>query len=206
MKRIAFLSLAIALTVTVGVIQVTDDAVLAEPQPDAVITTVCTEPPTKCHTELLTELPTETTVEVTEPHYEIVINEYEAIALARMAWGEARGCDTMEIAATMWCVLNRVDAWGGTVLRVVTAPSQFHGYSKKHPVEDHLYDLAVDVLTRWQMEKQGASPEEVGRVLPPQYLYFHGDGRHNHFRTHYKHKKATYWDWSYPNPYETEVS
>lgn len=145
-------------------------------------------------------------VEVTEPQYNIVIDEKEVIALAKMAWGEARGCSDMEVAATMWCVLNRVDNSGDSIIEVITAPNQFTGYGKWCPVEDRFYNLAIGVLTRWQMEKQGASLEEVGRVLPPQYLYFHGDGKHNHFRDHYEHKKATYWDWSYPNPYETEGS
>lgn len=141
--------------------------------------------------------------EVTEsvaPSYVININEDEAIALAKMAWGEARGLSDMEIAATMWCVLNRADNWDMSVIEVVTAPSQFHGYSQNHPVEDRIYDLAVDVLTRWQMEKQGASPEEVGRVLPQEYMYFHGDGVANYFRDSYRN--GTTWDWSYPNPYE----
>lgn len=139
-----------------------------------------------------------------EPQYEIEIVEREAVALARMAFGEARGCSKMEIAATMWTVLNRVDAsgfgMGNSVERVISFPKQFHGYSQKHPVTDELYDLAVDVLTRWQMEKQGASAEEVGRVLPKEYLYFHGDGKHNYFRTTYKNT-GHYWDWSLPDPY-----
>lgn len=157
-------------------------------------------------TTVVTELVVETEPEVTEPQYNIVINENEVIALAKMAWGEARGCSDMEVAATMWCVLNRVDKSGDSIIKVITAPGQFHGYGKWCPVEDRFYNLAVDVLTRWQMEKQGASTEEVGRVLPQEYRYFHGSGGKNHFRNQYKHKGATYWDWSYPNPYEQEVS
>lgn len=193
MKRITVLSLASVLILTGCASTTGNNSVLNEPI-ETTVATVCTVP---------TE-PVETTVEVTEPQYEIIINEDDAVALAQMAWGEARGCSDMEIAATMWCVLNRVDTWGGTVIEVITAPSQFHGYSPKHPVEDRIYNLAVDVLTRWQMEKQGASPDEVGRVLPPQYLYFYGDGSRNHFKDKYEYKKATIWDWSYPNPYETE--
>lgn len=135
---------------------------------------------------------------VEDQQYIISINEEEAKALAQMAWGEARGCSTMEIAATMWCVLNRVDAGYGTVLEVISAPNQFHGYNKYHTVDERIYNLAVDVLTRWQMEKQGAI--DVGRVLPQEYLWFVGDGKHNHFRNAYKN--GTRWDWSLPNPYE----
>lgn len=140
--------------------------------------------------------------EVVKPQYTIVINEEEAVALAKMAWGEARGCSDMEIAATMWCVLNRVDYSNKSVVEVVTAPYQFHGYSPSHPVTDRIYNLAVDVLTRWQKEKQGASQEEVGRVLPTEYRWFYGDGKHNYFKDQYEYSKATIWDWSYPNPYD----
>lgn len=139
-----------------------------------------------------------------EPEYEITINEDEVIALAQTVWGEARGCTTMEQAAVIWCVLNRADTWNKSVLDIITAPKQFHGYSPYYPVEDELYELAVDVLTRWQMEKQGASFEEVGRVLPKEYIYFGGDGKHNYFRVEYD-KFENLWDWSYPNPYELEV-
>lgn len=184
-KKIIIVSLLTALTLTACATE-TADAVVE--------TTVVTEPVV------------ETEPEVVEPQYDIVINEDESIALAKMAWGEARGCSDMEIAATMWCVLNRADNRGQSIIKVITAPGQFHGYGKWCPVEDRFYNLAVDVLTRWQMEKQGASPEEVGRVLPKEYEYFHGNGKVNKFRDHYKHKKANYWDWSYPNPYETEVS
>lgn len=152
--------------------------------------------------ETTTEEVVQKLADLQKPVYDIVIVEDEVIALAQMAWGEARGCSDVEIAATMWVVLNRADNWNKSVLEVVTAPMQFHGYSPYHPVEDRLYDLAVDVLTRWQMEKQGASAEEVGRVLPQEYMWFHGDGVANHFRTSWQ--GGITWDWSLPNPYETE--
>ena len=45
--------------------------------------------------------------------------EADKIALAKMVWGEARGCSTTEQAATIWCVLNRYDSgdrfWADTV-------------------------------------------------------------------------------------------
>lgn len=141
------------------------------------------------------------------PQYDITINKADAIALAKMAWGEARGCSDTEIAATMWCVLNRVDATeyacGNDVLYVVTFPNQFLGYRAHNPVDEHIYDIAVDVLTRWQMEKQGAPAEEVGRVLPQEYMWFYGDGKVNHFKDAYKN--ANIWDWSLPSPYDMEV-
>ncbi len=108
--------------------------------------------------------------------------EADAIALAQMAWGEARGCTRIGQAQTMWCVLNRVDKWGGTPLSQCNASGQFYGYSANNPVTDELYELAVDVLMRWEAEHSG---ESVYRELPHEYLWFTGDGVSNYFREEY---------------------
>lgn len=105
--------------------------------------------------------------------------EDDAIALAQMAWGEARGCSEYEQAQTMWCVLNRVDAWGGTPISQCAASGQFYGYSPYNPVTDELYELSIDVLTRWESEHNG---ETIERELGSTYLWFTGDGAHNYFR------------------------
>ena len=147
------------------------------------------------------ETPEPTPEQTPEP--EIVIDENEATLIAKTLWGECRGCSLTEQAAVVWCILNRVDAdghaMGNSVEHVVTFPNQFLGYNENHPVTDELYALAVDVLTRWQLEKLGE--EDVGRVLPADYMWFHGDGQHNHFRN--KYQNGTRWDWSLPSPYET---
>ena len=123
----------------------------------------------------------------------------EVVALAKMLWGEARGIPSeTEQAACVWCVLNRVDQGYGSILEVVTAPSQFLGYRENNPIDETLLLLSEDVLTRWQREKDGET--EVGRVLPPDYLWFSGDSKRNHFRNAYKN--GTTWDWSLPSPYE----
>ena len=94
----------------------------------------------------------------------------EVAALAKMLWGEARGVPSeTEQAACVWCVLNRVDQGYGSILEVVTAPSQFVGYRENNPIDETLWLLSEDVLTRWQREKDGET--EVGRVLPPDYLF-----------------------------------
>lgn len=130
-----------------------------------------------------------------------------AIYLAKTVWGEARGCTPMEQAAVVWCVLNRVDSelayMPDDIISVITQIDghghyHFRGYSPDFPVTDEIYDLVVDVLARWELEKTGV--EDVGRVLPKEYLYFHGDGAHNHFRDEYS--GGNRWDWSLPNPYE----
>ena len=107
----------------------------------------------------------------------------DVTALARMAWGEARGLAEYEIAACMWMALNRLDAgYADTVLAVVSAPGQFAGYSEAHPVDEEIAEIARDVLTRHWREGQG---EDVPREIGPEYLWFSGDGEHNYFRAAY---------------------
>ena len=149
--------------------------------------------------------PKETTPAVVE--YEKLYTEADVIALAKMAWGEAlvTKSDT-EMAATMWCVLNRFDCDDPyyrnckTIEAIVKQSGAFAGYSSKNPENEHLIWLARDVLDRWNAEQHGET--DVGRVLPADYLFFHGDGRHNHFRKDYKHD-GHYWDWGLESPYET---
>lgn len=149
-----------------------------------------------------TEAPEETEAPVVEEPEELDPVEVELIG--RTIWGEADGVKSeAERAAVAWCILNRVDASGQTIEEVVTAPEQFDGY---RPAGDwgecpqrHL-DLAADVLTRWKAEKDGA--EEVGRVLPADYLYFIGDGERNHFSIEWR--STVYWNWSLYDPYITK--
>ena len=119
-----------------------------------------------------------------EPSYEMYFTEDDVIAVAKMLWGEARGCELDNQQKAVWCVLNRVDdpRFPDTILGVLSQPSQFHGYSPDFPVWDELYAVALDVLTRWSLEKQGVTVE---RELPPEYVFFTGDGIQNHFREVY---------------------
>ena len=124
-------------------------------------------------------------------------------AIARTLYGECRGIPSdMEKAAVVWCILNRVDAkgygCGNSVEYVLEFPYQFLGYNENNPLLDDLCELAEDVLIRWYREKNGET--DVGRILPPEYLWFHGDGKHNYFRDAYK--GGNRWDWSLDNPYE----
>lgn len=100
-------------------------------------------------------------------------------------------------AAVVWCILNRADATGSSISSIITAPHQFawipsKGYSQEQ------YELVKDIFTRWLLEKEGF--ENVGRVLPEEYKWFHGDGSQNHFRNAYS-GSYTIWDWSLPSPY-----
>ena len=117
----------------------------------------------------------------TEPKYEMYFSEDDVVAMAKMLWGEARGCTLDNQQKAVWCVLNRVDdpRFPDTILGVLSQPSQFHGYSPDFPVWDELKDVALDVLTRWSLEKQGVTVE---RELPKTYLWFTGYNGSIHFR------------------------
>lgn len=119
-----------------------------------------------------------------EPEYEMYFTEDDVVAMAKMLWGEARGCALDNQQKAVWCVLNRVDdpRFPDTIQGVLSQPSQFHGYSPDFPVWDELKEVARDVLTRWSLEKQGVTVE---RELPNTYLWFTGDGVQNHFREAY---------------------
>ena len=139
--------------------------------------------------------------------YDPLYTDADAIALAQMAHGEAlvTGSDT-EMAAVMWCALNRFDSGDPyyrnckSIEAIVKQPYAFSGYSPNNPVDEHLLWLAYDVLERWNSEQYGN--EDVGRVLPAEYLFFHGDGMHNHFRTDYE-SNGQFYDWSLESPYES---
>lgn len=60
-----------------------------------------------------------------------------------------------------------------------------------------LQEIGLDVFDHHVRVEEA----DVGRVLPPDYLYFSGDGKRNHFRNEYDGGQT--WDWSLPSPYES---
>lgn len=129
--------------------------------------------------------------------------EDEVTMVAKVLQRECGGLpSTTEQACVAWVICNRVDSDefdGDTVSEIVTARYQF-AYFCDTPVSDELYDLALDVLSRWNAERNGNAP--VGRVLPKDYVYFTGDGVHNYFRNSYEDNYSI-WDYSLPSPYES---
>lgn len=105
-------------------------------------------------------------------------------AVAKMLWGEARGCTLLNQQQAVWCVCNRVDdeRFPDTVLAVVSQSNQFYGYDPSYPVTDELRTVAFDVLMRWSEEKQGKAVE---RELASGICYFTGNGSENVFREAY---------------------
>lgn len=126
-------------------------------------------------------------------------DEATVTALAQAVWGEWDGGDRTEKAAVVWCILNRADNWDSTALAEVTAEGQFHGYNSRWPVTEENKAIVEDVLYRHYLESVGV--EDVGRVLPKEYMWFYGDGLDNHFRDGFRGNYNT-WDWSLESPYE----
>ena len=121
---------------------------------------------------------------VHEPVYKMFYTDADVVAIAKMLYGESRGCTVDNQQKAVWCVLNRVDyeRYPDSIIEVLSQSGQFHGYSPNHPVWDELTAVAEDVLTRWSLEKQGVA---VNRELPKSYLYFTGTGKENIFREAY---------------------
>lgn len=126
--------------------------------------------------------------------------EQDVITLAKVMYRECRGVkSTTQKACVAWVACNRVDAgFGSSITSVLTKRGQF-AYNYNTPVRKDLYNLAKDVLERWNAEKCGK--ENVGRVLPRKYLYFYGDGVRNYFRT--AHNGGSVWDYSLRSPYSS---
>lgn len=136
-----------------------------------------------------------------ESGYLSVVGQNEINMLAYLVDMEIGSGTRIEKEAVVWCVLNRVDKGrsGGfrdTVYGVLTQSGQFRSYYGTGSSES--YNIVVDVLTLWMMERQGGYPVS-GRVLPRDYCWYHGDGRHNHFRDAYS--GGSYWDWSWTGGY-----
>lgn len=113
-----------------------------------------------------------------------IFTDDDVDAVAKMLWGEARGCTLLNQQQAVWCVCNRVDdeRFPDTVSGVVSQTNQFYGYDPSYPVTDELCAVAFDVLIRWSAEKQGKAVE---RELPCGVCYFTGNGSENVFREAY---------------------
>ena len=102
-------------------------------------------------------------------HYVMYFTEDDVAEVAKMLWGEARGCTRDNQIKCAWVVCNRVDdeRFPDTIQGVLSQPHQFHGYDPTFPATDELYSIAFDVLTRWSYEKQGVP---VRRELAKSFL------------------------------------
>ena len=174
--RMKYALIALLCFALIGLLFIADRFFTVEPEP--------VEPPERDWGGLKVQQMVAVPEPSAEPEYEMYFTDADVVAMAKMLWGEARGCALDNQQKAVWCVLNRVDdpRFPDTIQGVLSQPSQFYGYSPNFPVTDELYAVALDVLTRWSMEKQGVTVE---RELPNTYLWFTGDGVQNHFREAY---------------------
>ena len=102
--------------------------------------------------------------------------------MAKMVWGEARGCTVEEQRLVVWTVLQRVDTqrWGKTIEAVITAKHQFVGYRQGNPINAEIRAMCATEMENW---RGGAEPptHEVYAPTAP-YYYFDGRGGNNWFR------------------------
>lgn len=143
--------------------------------------------------------PVATEVSESEQEYITYFTDDDVIDLAKLLVRECGGIPSKtEQACVAWCVLNRVDEYNSSIYDILREPNQF-AFSESAEVREDLYELAKDVLCRWNDEKNGIM--DSGRVLPKEYTYFHGDGIHNYFRNAFSGNYDT-WDYSIESPYE----
>ena len=114
-------------------------------------------------------------------------DEAEVTALAQTLYGECRGCSELQQKAVCWTVFNRVDdpRFPDNIIDVLSAPYQFAGYKTSFPVWDNLYDLARECIIDWHNGEN--------RVLEPEFVFFHGNGRINIFTTQYGKDEGKRW-------------
>lgn len=97
--------------------------------------------------------PAETAVSEPEQEYITYFTENDAVDLAKVLVRECGGVSSKtEQACVAWCVLNRVDEYGSSVYDVLREPNQF-AFRESAEVREDLYELAKDVLQRWNDEK-----------------------------------------------------
>lgn len=128
-------------------------------------------------------------------------SESDIIMLAQLIDIEANSVYPLNRrAAVGWTVLNRLDngRWGPTTISGIIAQSGQYAWYSGRSYSELNYNIAHDVLTRWATEKIEGCPN-FGRVLPPNYESFYGDGSQNHFYD----VNGNYWDFSVEyDPYE----
>lgn len=131
--------------------------------------------------------------------YVVYYTENDVSDIAKVLLRECGGVQSKtEQACVAWCVLNRADKYAMSIYEVLRAPNQF-AFDESAEIRDDLFELAKDVLQRWNDEKNGVI--NSGRVLPKDYIYFHGDGVHNYFRNSFD-GEYDIWDYSLDSPYD----
>ena len=106
--------------------------------------------------------------------------------ISRMVWGEARGVSRNEQKLVVWTVINRLENgnYGDSLIRVVRARGQFHGYSPRFPVTPEIREMVIEVLEAWDRGEAALVYSPFAET--PYYLYFSArrwnGWSHNFFR------------------------
>ena len=110
-------------------------------------------------------------------------SDQEIKMIANVVYGVAQSPNMTERKAVAWCILNRVTStlFPDTVYEVIMEKKQFPAYREENKLEKENVALVREVVAQWYAESNGASREEVKRLLPKNYLYFDGNGRRNYF-------------------------
>ena len=132
--------------------------------------------------------------------------ESDALLMACVAHPEARGMtNIVEIACVVQAIINRKDSplYPDTIYGVISSPNQMAyrpgmGTVDNYTGVDYLA-IARDVLYRNKLSAEGY--RNVGIVLPPEYVNWRGDGKHNFFKT----QGGVTWDYSLPDPYTMDL-
>lgn len=134
-----------------------------------------------------------------------ILSKEDEELIAKMLWGEDRENPIYQRAAVIWCVFNRMDAWGQRIEQIINS-TQFTGYRKSNPVQEWAVELVRDVTIRYALEKSGY--DNVGRTLPKRFLYFENvpPRRDNYFKVKKSILDPTneIWNWKLPSPYEAD--
>lgn len=147
----------------------------------------------------LTSTQVETSTASTETETIKYYSDQDARDIAKVLLRECGGVSSdTEKACVVWCILNRVDQSGNSIYNILRSPNQF-AFSETSEIRNDLLTIAYDVLERWNDEKNGVT--DVGRVLPSEYMWFHGNGKHNYFRNKFS-GDYTVWNYSLESPYE----
>lgn len=158
------------------------------------VTTLVSEKTTK----KLTTTTKKTEISITNQP-DVYYTEQDAIDIAKVLYRECGGVPSKtEQACVAWTILNSVDHNNSTIYSDIRVPNRYV-FVENTPVRPDLLELSYDVLERWSREKRGET--DVGRVLPKDYLYFVGDGKHNYFRNKFRGDYQV-WDYSLESPYE----
>ena len=111
-------------------------------------------------------------------------------AIAKVLYGYRYNTDR-DLEGIVWVILNRVDNQAEfhdfiTISDVVNQPSQWMGYNENNPVLENLWDIADDVLYRYETDGK--------RLFGQEYLYFEWRSDYIVFKTElYDSKTCQKW-------------